>query len=120
MATPDDRPLVGPRLVGRDPQVATIERLLDDAASRRGRVLLVAGEAGVGKSRLVAEARARAAARGFLALQGPCFAPRRAFPSAPFVDLLRGLPVASPADRSNLLGPTVHELARLVPELLPY
>src|SRR5438093_1406420 len=67
MATPNDRPLVCPRLVGRDGPVATIERLLDAAASRRGRVSLVAGEAGVGKSRLVAEARARAAARAFLA-----------------------------------------------------
>jgi MoxR-like ATPase len=52
-----DRPFVCPRLVGREAQVATIGRLLDEAAARRGRVLLVAGEAGVGKSRLVAEAR---------------------------------------------------------------
>src|SRR5437870_1045540 len=114
MPTPHDRPLVCPRLVGRDRQVATIERLLDDAASRRGRVLLVAGEAGVGKSRLVAEARARAAARGFLALQGACFEPDRACPYAPFLDLLRGLPVASPADLAGFLGPTIHELARLL------
>ena len=120
MTPPHDRPLVCPRLVGREQQVATIGRQLDEAASRHGRVLLVAGEAGVGKSRLVGEARAGAAARGFLALQGACFEPDRAFPYAPFLDLLRSLPVASPADLAGFLGPTAHELARLLPELLPY
>src|SRR5687767_10370638 len=56
--------------VGRRTELATALLLLDAAARGTGAALLVTGEAGVGKSRLVAEVAARAAERGFVILTG--------------------------------------------------
>jgi tetratricopeptide (TPR) repeat protein len=60
-----DRPLVG-----RHAQLAHVERALDDAWSGRGRVILVLGEAGIGKSRLMEVLAAEAVARGGRAVTG--------------------------------------------------
>ncbi len=59
-----DRPVVCPVLIGRAPHLEGLERYLGHALENRGQTLLVAGEAGVGKSRFVAEARERAAQHG--------------------------------------------------------
>ena len=45
-------------LVGRDTEMARLRALLDDAAAGRAVTALVGGDAGVGKSRLVAEVMA--------------------------------------------------------------
>jgi DNA-binding CsgD family transcriptional regulator len=50
-------------LLERDRELAALDRLIDDAADGRGRVVLIEGPAGIGKSRLLAEARARAGDR---------------------------------------------------------
>src|SRR5207253_1065126 len=50
------------RMVGRDDEIGRLLRLLDDAEAGRSVVALVSGDAGVGKSRLVAEATRLAAA----------------------------------------------------------
>jgi DNA-binding CsgD family transcriptional regulator len=87
----------------------------------QGQAALVAGEAGLGKSRLVAEARARAERLGWLILQGNCFEPDRALPYAPFVDLLRALLEGRPSDAAaDMLGPAAPELVKLVPELVSH
>ncbi len=54
-------------LVGRSLEIAAVDRLMSDARSGRGGALVVRGEAGVGKSVLLEQARA--AADGFLVLQ---------------------------------------------------
>ena len=46
-------PLVCPVLVGRDDLLALAERRLAEAADGRGHVLFLAGEAGIGKTRLL-------------------------------------------------------------------
>jgi chromosomal replication initiation ATPase DnaA len=46
-------PLVCPILVGRDDLLALAGRRLEDAAEGRGHVLFLAGEAGIGKTRLL-------------------------------------------------------------------
>ena len=51
-------------LVGRDDQLAALEGVLAGARGGRGRVVLVAGEPGIGKTRLAEEAARRAAAAG--------------------------------------------------------
>src|SRR5260221_14777087 len=47
--------LVCPVLVGRETQIGVLDRLIDQASRRGGSTALITGEAGVGKSRLVAE-----------------------------------------------------------------
>ena len=49
-------------LLERDRELAALDRLIADAEDGRGRVALIEGPAGIGKSRLLAEARTRAGA----------------------------------------------------------
>jgi len=76
----------------------------------------VSGEAGIGKSRLVAEVKTRAAAEDFLVLQGSCFQMDSSYPYAPLLDMLRTSVATFPlAEKPD---PVVLEFARLLPELL--
>jgi DNA-binding CsgD family transcriptional regulator len=59
-----------PSLVGRAPELRRLSAALDDAAGGRGGVIFLAGEAGVGKSRLAREVTGLAASRGFDVLTG--------------------------------------------------
>ena len=96
--------LVCPVLVGRDGPAARLRHLVDEVAGSAAgpqpadgsrRIALVAGEAGLGKSRLVAETVAHARSRGFRVLVGACFPQDRTSPFAPIVDLLRAALTAS-------------------------
>jgi predicted ATPase len=59
-----------PVLVGRRAELATASSLVDAAARGRGSALLITGEAGVGKSRLVEEIRDRATTAGMAVCVG--------------------------------------------------
>ncbi|HYB26189.1 MAG TPA: AAA family ATPase [Solirubrobacteraceae bacterium] len=61
-----------PLLVGRAAELDALERLLARAASGSGRAVLVTGEAGIGKSRLVSELEERARGRDVRVLVGEC------------------------------------------------
>ena len=89
MLSPVDRPVVCPVLIGRTAQLDALTSCIDGAVAGTGQLLLIAGEAGIGKSRLVAEAAAVAAAHGCLVLRGACFEPDRSAPYAPFLEILR-------------------------------
>lgn len=62
-----------PGLVGREREMALLDRTLRDALAGRPRILLIEGEAGIGKTRLLAEARLRFARRGFLCASGGAY-----------------------------------------------
>lgn len=80
--------------------------------------MLVAGEAGIGKSRLVAEAAAVATKQGFQVLRGACFEYDRSLPYAAILDLLRTFhSERSPEEIAEYLGTTGSEIVKLVPEL---
>jgi DNA-binding CsgD family transcriptional regulator len=111
MASPVDRPMVCPVVVGRVPHLAALAAHLEAARDGRGGTVLIAGEAGIGKSRLVAELRALATARGMHVLAGRCFEPDRVLPYAPLLDLLRALLAERPD------GSVVQAFAALAPEL---
>jgi predicted ATPase len=118
MAVPFERSIICPVLIGRATQLAALDRRLDSARAAHGQVTLVVGEAGIGKSRLVAEAQARAVEQGFAILQGRCFEPDRALPYAPLLDLLRAFLATHVVDEiANVLGPSAAELVTLLPEL---
>ena len=61
-------------LVGREAELHILRGAVDRAVEERsGSVVLLSGEAGIGKSRLAAEAAAYAAARGCLTAIGRCY-----------------------------------------------
>src|SRR5260370_442308 len=85
-----------PVFIGRASERDALFRLIDRTRSGQGSVALVCGEAGIGKSRLIAEAKAEASAPGFLLLQGSCFQVDSSYPYAPLLDLLRASAVPTP------------------------
>ncbi len=83
------RPLLSPLLVGRDDLLALAERRLGEVAEGRGHVLLLAGEAGIGKTRMVSTIKRKAAAAGFLIAQGDLAPADSQVPLASVLDLAR-------------------------------
>jgi hypothetical protein len=79
-------------LVGRDAELARLRALLSDAAAGRAVTALISGDAGVGKSRLVAEAMGVAADDGFTVLCGQCAEIGDSVPYLPFADAFRTAP----------------------------
>ncbi len=110
--------VVSPIVVGRAPLLAALDELLGQAIDGAGRIVLLAGEAGVGKSRLVGESKRRARERGMAILEGHCFEPDRTLPYGPLRDLLRAHLRGRAGDAvAGALGPGAPDLAQLLPEL---
>ncbi|MFZ1886783.1 MAG: AAA family ATPase [Candidatus Binataceae bacterium] len=106
-------------LVGRERDLASLLGGLDDAASSRGRLFLISGEPGVGKTRLADEVAAEAEAKGMALLIGHCSEHDEAVAYLPFVEILENF-VARTPDPELLragLGDEGRELARLLPKL---
>ena len=59
-------------LIGRDDELTRLAAVLDRARVREARAVLIAGDAGVGKTRVLAEAAGRASDRGMTVLTGHC------------------------------------------------
>jgi DNA-binding CsgD family transcriptional regulator/tetratricopeptide (TPR) repeat protein len=113
-----EQSVVCPVLVGRAAPITTAAHFVDRARDSHGGTLLVSGEAGIGKSRLVRATVERARASGFVTLQGACFESDRAQPYAPVLDLVRVLATtASPALAAHYFAPAAVELVTLFPEL---
>jgi DNA-binding SARP family transcriptional activator len=105
-------------LVGRESEVAWVADVLADAWRGRGRVLLITGEAGIGKTRLVRELTAEALRRDGRGLAGSCHATEQMLPFRPWVDALRpAVAGAGPEELAALTPVWRAELARLFPEL---
>ncbi len=83
------RPLLSPILVGRDDLLELAERRLADAAAGHGELLLLAGEAGVGKTRLLGAILRKAAGAGFRISKGDLAPQDRQVPLASIFDLAR-------------------------------
>jgi DNA-binding CsgD family transcriptional regulator len=110
----------GPVLVGRDQQMAALEAAFAGVRQGGPVAVLLGGEAGVGKSRLVAEFGRAATAAGACVLVGGCLElGTDGLPFAPFTAVLRDLVHEHGADAvaSMLPGRTTRGLARLLPEL---
>jgi DNA-binding CsgD family transcriptional regulator/tetratricopeptide (TPR) repeat protein len=113
------RRLVSPTLVGRATELAAVALALDSAAMGAPVHQLVAGEAGVGKSRLVSEASALAVARGMRVLIGGCAdIGDGGVPYGPIVEALRTLHRDLDDEQlARVVGSARSDLARLVPSL---
>jgi predicted ATPase len=108
-----------PVLVGRDAEVARLQAAIERVAAGQPATVLVAGEAGIGKTRLVTEALGHATDLGAVALAGGCLdVGDGVLAYAPVVEALRPLArLLGPAELERVLDGAGQELARLVPEL---
>jgi DNA-binding CsgD family transcriptional regulator len=113
------RRISSPRFVGRANELDQLSNALGRAAGRKPGMVMVCGEAGVGKSRLLAEFSEIARASGALVTQGDCIElAASGLPYSPLVRALAGL-VGSldSADRDWMAEPARAPIRHLVPEL---
>jgi DNA-binding SARP family transcriptional activator len=104
--------------VGREPERAELIAGLDDAFACHGRLFLVVGEPGIGKSRLAEQLTEHARIRGARVLVGRCWEAGGAPAYWPWVQALRGYIRASePEALGAQLGDAAADLAQLLPEL---
>ena len=110
---------MAPVIVGRDVELRRIADSFVQAAEGRPQLLIVLGEAGIGKTWLSREAIARARAAGSHVLAGSCLdIAGGGLPYLPVAEALRGLArAASPEELERILGPARDDLAAIVPEL---
>ena len=106
---------IGRIFVGREDELDRLGQLWKEVAAGEVRVALLAGEPGVGKTRLAAELARRVHDDGAMVLAGRCDEDL-GVPYQPFVEALRHFVDHAPLV-SGCLGRYGGELARLVPEL---
>ncbi|MCU1355669.1 MAG: LuxR family transcriptional regulator [Acidimicrobiales bacterium] len=113
--------VAAPILIGRGAELAELGGAWGRAIEGAAGMVLLGGEAGVGKSRMVAELGHRVAADDGILVIGAT--PSRgvvAQPFAPLTGALRNLLRAlDPEERDRVIGPARTDLARLLPELGP-
>ncbi len=105
--------------LGRAQELDRLSAALERAAAGEPNAVIIGGEAGVGKSRLVGELAGRATESGAWVLVGNCIeSTEEGLPYSPMAEALRTLVRATqPHERDELLGPLGREMARLHPEL---
>ncbi|WP_306318826.1 MULTISPECIES: helix-turn-helix transcriptional regulator [unclassified Streptomyces] len=109
---------VSPVFVGRADELGVLHKALARAGAAEPQALLLGGEAGVGKTRLVEEFGAAARARGAVVVTGGCVEiGADGLPFAPFSAALRALRRKLPDEVAEATAGREDELARLLPEL---
>ena len=109
-----------PVLIGRDAELGALLAAWEAAVGGRPTTVLVGGEAGIGKSRLVAELARAARDGGGLVLEGASISlgDDEGLPLAPIADALRALARQLPPESiQDVVGSAGPALGRLVPEL---
>ena len=92
--------------LGRDSEFDRLRGLIDDAAEGRLRTVVVEGEAGIGKTRLLAESLSHARDLGYAVLEGTAHELERVRPFAALIDALDL--DRETTDRDPVLGPMAH------------
>jgi DNA-binding CsgD family transcriptional regulator/tetratricopeptide (TPR) repeat protein len=107
------------RFVGRTDELARLHQLLGRAATGQPLLVLLGGEAGVGKTRLAEQLAVTASGQGVRVLGGGCVPlGEEGLPFAPVIQALRGLAdQLDPAELAAVAGPARAELGRLLPDL---
>ena len=105
------RPVRCPLLIGRDDLLELADRRLDDVEAGHGQFLLLAGQAGIGKTRLLGAIRRKAESRGFAAVDGAVSPQDHDVPASSILDLARSM-IRIPAFAT--LGEALLELDKAV------
>lgn len=105
-------------LIGRDTELERLQQVARQAEEGRGRIAIVFGEAGIGKTRLLAEVAADALERGGDVLLGRAFESERLLAFGSWVAAIRGSRVLEEPGVLDAVTPALRsDLARLFPEL---
>ncbi|MGD9403508.1 MAG: AAA family ATPase [Anaerolineae bacterium] len=106
------------RLVGRELELSLLHRCWQGARDGEGGLMLISGEAGVGKTRLLEEFANRLRWQGARVLWGRCYEFERVLPYQPVAEALRTLvPLLTPDELAGFPTWTLGQVARLVPEM---
>jgi DNA-binding CsgD family transcriptional regulator len=105
--------VVSSQLVGRAAELARLKSHLDDALGSRGRLVFITGEAGIGKSRLVAEFADLVRTQGVRVLSGRAAQSGAATPFRPFVEAFQ-----SGLEPNELRHPTLEHYRALLERIL--
>jgi predicted ATPase len=110
------RRVTSPVLIGRAAEVAAATSAIVSARAGRARVVLVSGDAGIGKTRLVSEVCGRARQAGMLAAVGGCVQMGdAAVACAPLAEVLRDLlRQLGAVTLTELMGPGAAEISPLL------
>jgi predicted ATPase/class 3 adenylate cyclase len=111
-------PVLCPTLIGRQTELSALEDALLAALRGDGGVVIVGGEAGMGKTRLVAELSARAQRLRCVVMSGACSEAELSLPYLPFLEAIGNrLTAENLDDLHQRLGAAADELAQLFPQL---
>jgi predicted ATPase/class 3 adenylate cyclase len=105
-------------IVAREAELAELRAALEATRNRTGRFILLAGEPGVGKTRLAQEVTVEARGRDFLVATGRCYEPQRSVPFFPFREALAAVYAAAPPSlraEAEQLWPDVLRLLPVAP-----
>ena len=115
-----DKSLICPVLIGRENDLQLLDRLMMQSCEKNGQIALIAGEAGIGKSRLVREIKGRAP-QGTVILEGQCFQTDSALPYAPLLDLFRNFFATHASEEiARVMAASASQLVKLFPDLTVY
>ena len=107
-----------PDLVGRESELSQLEDALLSTLRGEGGVVIVGGEAGSGKTRLVNALAASARGLGCVVLSGGCSEAELSLPYLPFLEAIGNhLQAQDVAQLRERLGPAADELAQLFPQM---
>lgn len=114
----DHAPLAAPRFVGRERELALIWNQYKAARSGYARVILLSGEPGIGKTRLLDEVATRASQDGTTVLRGDASESEGMPPYLPFLEALgQYIRVVPPEQLREQVAVAPHLLASILPEL---
>jgi predicted ATPase/serine/threonine protein kinase/class 3 adenylate cyclase len=110
-------------VIGRQADTSRVLQRIEQASAGRGGLVMLAGEQGIGKTRLAEEIAVRAERQGFSVLWGRCHEGEWPPPYGPFIDALEAhVSLLEQAELRRDLGDTAGVIAQLVPvvrQLLP-
>jgi DNA-binding SARP family transcriptional activator len=106
-------------LIGRDAEVDRLTQALARACASHGQAIVLLGEAGIGKTRLVTALREATSRRGAQALIGQSYETERLLPFGPWVQAIREAGIVEGRALGDLGAGWIAELSHLFPELRP-
>ena len=107
-----------PTLIGRESELSALEDALLAALRGDGGVVILGGEAGMGKTRLVGELTARAQRLRCVVMSGACSEAELSLPYLPFLEAIGNRLTTQDTDElRQRLGPAAEELGQLFPQL---